>query len=111
MKPFPYSTPAPNRPNELVSGSIVTGLHWLIDNQHDDGSWGGDSLLDRVIATCHSSMALLSAGFMITDPTLQGALRFLVSDRVTVHTWSFWRIAPLVNWPDNDTSCKRICAP
>ena len=101
MRPFPYSAPAPNIPNQLVAGSIIPGLFWLIDNQHEDGSWGGDSMLDRVIATCHSSMALLSAGFMLTDPALQGALRFLLSDRITVHTWGFWRIAPLVNSPGN----------
>jgi len=99
MKRFPYSAPAPNTPPRLVSEAIVPGITWLIDNQREDGSWGGDSLLDRVIATCHSSMALLSAGFMLADPVLRGAVQFLTSDRITVHTWGFWRIAPLANSP------------
>jgi Prenyltransferase and squalene oxidase repeat len=65
-------------------------------SQNADGSWGGDSLLDRIVATCHGCMALLSAGFMPADDALRNAFGFLLSDRIAVHTWGFWRIAPLV---------------
>lgn len=100
MGKFPYSAPTPSVPDRLISDCIVPSLTWLRSNQNDDGSWGGDHILDRVVATCHATMALLSAGFLTSDAVLVKAARFLVSDRVTVHTWGFWRIAPLINIQD-----------
>jgi hypothetical protein len=76
--------------------AIAEGIRALISRQNQDGSWGSDHPLDKVVSTCHATMALLAIGTPASDPRTSRALAFLASSYVSTYQWGFWRIAPMI---------------
>lgn len=89
--------------------AIASGVSWLVENRHPDGTWGSDDQLDKFICTCHASMTLMSVGIPPNSTLVQPSLDFLSSlDRNRMTTF-FWRIAPLLRVPGyEDTVAEDI---
>src|SRR6185312_3498637 len=89
---------------------IIEGLMLLGQRQRADGSWGGESILDRLICTCHCTMTLAAAGCSLSDPVLARARRWLCSVTAEQHNNSYWILSPLAPWysePDVAVAMKR----
>lgn len=75
---------------------VAKGILALRSRQHEDGSWGSEHPLDKVVATCQCTMALLCIGTPASDPSISKALSFLASSYVDQYQWGFWRVGPML---------------
>lgn len=92
---------------DRVAVRVVAGIEALLARQHDDGSWGSNHPLDRVVSTCHSTMLLLSLGTPASDTEVSRALTYLASPYVGSFQWGFWRLAPMLGVPGYEALVER----
>ena len=90
--------PAPVFDEHPVVAPIVDGIELLAARQQSDGSWGRGSALDKLITTCHSTMALVAGGFSISEKELDRARQWLCSPTTAQHNNSYWILGPLSAW-------------
>lgn len=87
---------------------IVSSLERLAARQNRDGSWGRGAVLDRLICTCHVTMALQAGGYGLTHPTLVAAKQWLCSPEADNHNNSYWIAGPLAAWAATDPHVAQL---